>query len=466
MNKIPTSLLRAYDIRGIYGQNLTEQVAIELGKRFGLCVAQANAGLTIRIVVARDGRTHSPQLSQAFSEGLRAVGCHVVDVGLAPTPVVSFALREKGAAFHAGVMVTGSHNPPEHNGFKLTLGRHPFFGDDLHMLGTMTSPHIAPVEGTYKTDASVVDRYVQHLLKQCPRLPDGLSLTWDCGHGATGPVVRALSDAWASQGASVRILYEQVDGTFPAHPPDPSHAANMASLVEAVGEQTIGLALDGDGDRLGVVLPGRNVLPAEHILWHMARTRIQQNVGHVVLMDVKMSAQLPPLIESIGGTAIIWKTGHAHIKKKMSDLCDVAVAGEASGHFFFPELGYDDGLYAAVQVLSCYAQLEESLILYPPSCITPELRLPCDNPHEAIQQLKSMLDAQKIHYNDLDGVRIESAEGWWLARASHTEAVITVRIESFANDYTPLVLTVHKLLTHILVKENLEDLIGIAKKTS
>lgn len=464
MSSVPASILRAYDIRGVYGKDLTEHAATELGKRFGFRIHQHFAIHSARVVMARDGRVHSPQLAQAFADGLRFVGCHVVDVGLAPTPVVSFALRENDAGFHAGVMVTGSHNPPEHNGFKLALGFHPFFGDDIQQLSLGATPAEAIQLGSYHLDESVVGRYVKHLLDRCPTLPAGLSLTWDCGHGATGPVVRALSDAWVAQGSSINILYEKVDGSFPAHPPDPSHAANMADLVEAVRTpNSIGLALDGDGDRLGVVLPGRELLPAEPVLWHMARARLEQKAGNTVLIDVKMSAQLQPLIQKHGGSVFVWKTGHAHIKNKMFELKNVAIAGEASGHFFFPELGYDDGLYAAMEVLAQYVKLEDNLKLYPPSSITPEMRLHCDNPHEAIKQLKTILDQRKISYNDLDGVRIELDTGWWLARASHTEAVITVRIESLTNNLAPLVQEVNELLTHILTHENLAPLLDLLK---
>lgn len=464
MSSVAASLLRAYDIRGIYNKDLTEQAATELGKRFGSCVNQRCHTHASRIVMARDGRVHSPQLAQAFAEGLRFVGCHVIDAGLAPTPIVSFALREKDAGFHAGVMITGSHNPPEHNGFKLALGDHPFFGDDIQRLGMEENPTAAINTGSYTADSTIVHRYTQHLLSRCPQLPKGLSLTWDCGHGVTGPIVRTISDTWISQGASVRILYEEVDGTFPAHPADPSHAANMVDLVNAVNNPlSIGLAFDGDGDRLGVVLPGYGLLSAEQVLWHMMRKRLVHKPGGVVLMDVKMSAQLPPLIRKHGGSAFVWKTGHAHIKNKMFELPDIAIAGEASGHFFFPELGYDDGLYAAMEVLAQYNELEGNLKLYPPSCITPELRLHCDDPHQAMRELKAKLDQQKISYNDLDGVRIESDQGWWLARASHTEAVITVRVESFKNDLSPLVQEVHELLTHILIDENLNPLLNAKK---
>lgn len=458
MTLVAASLLRAYDIRGIYNQDLTEQAAAELGKRFGTRVIAAQQGLPANVVIARDGRTHSPQLAAAFIEGLRFVGCNVVDIGLAPTPAVSFALRETSSHFHAGVMVTGSHNPPEHNGFKLALGLKPFFGDDIQNL-MQGSAQQATTPGTYSADTTAVERYIQHLLHICPRPPAGLSVVWDCGHGATGPVVQALSQAWQAHGSSIRILYGEVDGLFPAHSPDPSKADNMADLIAAVGTHTIGLGLDGDGDRLGVVLPTQGLLPAEHTLWHMARTRLRQNQGRIVLMDVKMSAKLPSLIKENGGDSVIWKTGHAHIKNKMSELRDVAIAGEASGHFFFPELGYDDGLYAAMCVLATYNELAQSLSMYPPSCITPELRLHCDAPHQAIVDLRKILDSSNIAYNDLDGARVETTHGWWLARASHTEAVITVRIESFTQDLSELAHNVHALLSNILTPTALVPLV-------
>lgn len=455
---IATSLLRAYDIRGVYGRDLTDEAAVELGKRFGVRVLEACQPLRARVVVARDGRMHSPQLSTSFISGLQHVGCDVVDIGLAPTPAVSFALREKEAGFHAGVMVTGSHNPPEHNGFKLALGLKPFFGEDIQNLMQAQVPP-CEVTGRCEIDTTFVDRYIQHLLRQCPTLPPELQIVWDCGHGATGPVVQMLSDAWRKQGSSVHVLYGEVDGRFPAHAPDPSHAANMADLIQAVQQPNmIGLALDGDGDRLGVVLPGLGLLSAEHVLWHMARMRLQSQKGRIVLMDVKMSANLPPLLQAHGGDAFVWKTGHAHIKNKMSELDDVAIAGEASGHFFFPELGYDDGLYAAVSVLASYHELSQSVCMYPASCITPELRLHCEDPHQAIIDLRSILDQKGVRYNDLDGVRLQSEDGWWLARASHTESVITVRVESFTNDLSPLAQAVCKLLENILTPEALAPL--------
>lgn len=448
---IPSSLLRAYDIRGVYGQDLTEQAAFELGQRFGMRTLESNNHSDANVVIARDGRTHSPQLSSAFIKGLCSVGCHVIDIGLAPTPAVSFALMETSSGFHAGVMNTGSHNPPEHNGFKLTLGFQPFFGEDIQNL-MRVDIRISATPGTYRQDTSAVDRYVQHLLEKCPSLPKGVKVVWDCGHGATGPVVQAVAQAWRSQGSSVEILYGEVDGRFPAHAPDPSNAKNMADLISHVNTpNTIGLGLDGDGDRLGVVCPSVGLLPGEQTLWHMARSRLKQNQDGIVLMDIKMSAQLPPLIKTCGGESFVWKTGHAHIKKKMKEINDVVIAGEASGHFFFPELGYDDGLYAAMCVMSEYNSLDESIQSYPPSCITPELRLHCDeNPQAVISKVRQMLDEQGINYNDLDGVRVESSEGWWLARASHTESVITVRIESFTGSLQKLSCAVYELLKDVL----------------
>lgn len=466
MTFIASSLLRAYDIRGVYGHDLTEKAARELGQRFGVRVIESCDTKEAHVVIARDGRTHSFQLAASFIEGLRSVGCYVTDIGLAPTPAVSFALREKGAPFHACVMVTGSHNPPDHNGFKLAIGLFPFFGDSIQNLMTAIIP-TGVNEGGLSYAPATVDRYIQHLLAVCPSLPKDLHVVWDCGHGVTGPVVQALSDAWQSQGSLIDILYGEIDGTFPAHSPDPSNARNMADLMAAVNkENMIGLGLDGDGDRLGVVLPLQGLLPAEHTLWHMARDRLQKNKGKSVLMDVKMSAQLPPLLKAHGGESFIWKTGHAHIKNKMKEINNIALAGEASGHFFFPELGYDDGLYAAMCVLASYSQLHQSISLYPPSCITPELRLHCSqSPCHVIEELRDILDKAGTRYDDLDGVRIESDAGWWLARASHTESVITVRIESFSDDLSYLARTVYQLLEKVLETDSLSSLFVWTEKS-
>ncbi len=425
------SSLREYDIRGIVGETLGEADAFAIGRVFASMVAQAGGR---KIVVGRDGRLSSPALAAALIKGLMESGAEVVDVGQGPTPMLyyaSFATPADGA-----VMVTGSHNPPNYNGFKMMLGNKPFFGKDIVRLGALAAAGdvVAPGKGSV-VEQDVSAAYVARLLQDW----DGerkLNVVWDNGNGAAGDVLVELLKHLPGKHI---VLNAKIDGTFPAHHPDPTVPKNLAQLIDAVRKEgaDVGVAFDGDADRIGLVDNEGNILFGDQFLVLMARDVLKHHPGATIIADVKASQVLFDEVAKAGGKPLMWKTGHSLIKSKMAEMGS-PLAGEMSGHIFYNDkwYGFDDALYAAVRVLGVIARMEgtvgEFRAALPAVVNTPELRFDCaeDRKFAVVAEVAARLKAAGADVSDTDGVRVNTADGWWLLRASNTQAVLVARAES------------------------------------
>ncbi len=432
------SILRAYDIRGVVGETLGTDDARALGRAFALAVTAAGKS-PCRIVVGRDGRLTSPSLEAALIEGLTDAGARVLRIGVGPTPMVHFADRLLAA--DASVMVTGSHNPPTHNGFKLSHRGSPYFGEAIQRLARAPQGPLPAVRGGVEAH-SIGPRYAAAV---CQGLCDQirpLRVAWDAGNGAAGAV---LEDLVKHLPGEHRILNGTVDGSFPAHHPDPSKHENLAQLVAAVraDHMDLGIAFDGDGDRLGVVDGDARPVSPDHVLCVLAEDVLARSPGAAVLVDVKTSESVLRHVSKLGGRPVLGRTGHAFMRSRVQ-AGDALFAGENSGHMFFADEhpGYDDALYAAARLLRALREgppLAERCAALPRMFGTPELRIPCPDERKFDVVLKVRDDVIRagIAPNTLDGVRVSSGAGWWLLRASHTEAAIVVRCETYEEDDLP-----------------------------
>lgn len=427
--RLHPSILREYDIRGVMGESLFEKDAYWIGKCFGHVVRE-KAGNTV--VVGRDGRFSSPQLEGSLIEGLCDAGLDVYHIGLGPTPMLYFA--EYILAVDAAVMVTGSHNPPSHNGFKMSLNRKPFFGKDIAAFSELINQPLCRGKGKVRT-SNILDLYLDRLLQNI-QLTDTLRVVWDSGNGSAGNILEKLTSQL--QGYHI-LLNTEINGMFPAHPPDPSNPANLQQLQQVVikNKCDLGIAFDGDGDRLSVVDGKGRILWGDQLLLLFASDVLKRHPSATVIADIKASQGLFDEVQRLGGQPKMWKTGHSHIKARMVESGAI-LAGEMSGHFFFKEkyYGFDDGIYAAIRLLNILSFSSQSLSEFydrlPCLYSTPEVRISCNSERKfkIPQFIKSRLRAQGYSFIDLDGVRVQLPEGWWLLRASHTEDALVVRCES------------------------------------
>jgi len=431
-NMIPPGILRSYDIRGVVPAQLSAAVAWQLGRAFGSRVVRGGGH---RVSVGRDGRLSSPLLETALIEGLAACGLSVERIGLGPTPMLYYAdavNRTDGA-----VMLTGSHNPADYNGMKFVFGGKPFCGDDIQDLSRIVryEDYVPAAAGTVR-EVSVIEAYIDRLAAELVDMRP-LSVVWDCGNGAAGEVVQRLT---ARLPGRHTVLFSEIDGRFPNHHPDPTEPHNLVDLQEAVAEQQadLGIAFDGDGDRIGVVDADNRIVWGDQMLLLFAREILAQHPGAPIIADVKASQVLFDGVAAAGGQPVMYRTGHSLIKAKMKEL-GAPLAGEMSGHIFFADryYGYDDALYAAMRLLRLVSAgapgwLAEQIDGLPKVWNTPELRIGCaDNRKFAvIAELKSALQARKVAYNDIDGVRVGDGAGWWLLRASNTQPVLVARCEA------------------------------------
>ncbi|MSO65156.1 MAG: phosphomannomutase/phosphoglucomutase [Alphaproteobacteria bacterium] len=427
------TILRAYDVRGIVGETLGEADARALGRAFGTTVVRRGGR---SVCVGYDGRLSSPALEAALVEGLAATGLAVRRIGLGPTPMLYFSVHQTAA--DAGVMVTGSHNPPTHNGFKFMLGQGVFFGDDIAALGGLArAGDFVSGNGTiapHEVKAAYIARLVNGL-----DLP-AAAIVWDAGNGAAGAV---LAEVTARLPGRHVLLNDRVDGTFPAHHPDPTVEANLAQLRQAVADKRadLGIAFDGDGDRIGVIDGRGRVLWGDQLLALLARDVLADNPGATVIGDVKSSVVLFDEIRRLGGKPIVWMTGHSLIKSKMKET-HALLAGEMSAHIFFADqyYGYDDALYAGLRLLQTLKRsgrsMAELLDQLPKMVNTPELRFDCteERKFEVVGEVRDRLRAAGAEVLDIDGVRVTTPDGWWLLRASNTQAVLVARCEAKSAD--------------------------------
>lgn len=429
-HRFHATVLREYDVRGIVGETLAEADAEALGKAFG---SHARAKGSRTVAVGYDGRLSSPMLEAALVRGLTGVGIDVVRIGRGPTPMLYFATYYLGTA--GGIMVTGSHNPPSHNGFKMMLQGKPFFGADIRALGTRAAAgDFATGAGEART-VEIEANYVARLLQDY----DGarsLKVAWDAGNGATGQVLQQLTDKLPGRHL---LLNEKIDGTFPVHHPDPTVVENLAQLQAQVTREgcDLGIAFDGDGDRIGVVDGKARIIWGDQLLALLARDVLAATPGATIIADVKASQVLFDEIARLGGRPLIYKTGHSLIKSKMAEERS-PLAGEMSGHIFFADryYGYDDALYAAVRLLGLLGRGRDSLAdLYdslPKVVNTPEIRFDCpdDRKFGVVEEVKARLEKAGSDLLAIDGVRVTTPDGWWLLRASNTQAVLVARCEA------------------------------------
>ncbi len=423
-------ILREYDIRGVVGETLDAADARALGRAFGTVVSEAGGN---RVCVGYDGRISSPDLEHAVIEGLNASGIDAIRIGLGPTPMLYYSVNALDA--DGGVMITASHNPPNHNGFKLMLGKKSFWGDDIRRLGEIASlGHFAVGKGQIRS-TRLLDHYVDRLVYDYRHGRD-LSVVWDAGNGAAGEAMAKLCSLLPGRHI---LLNETIDGNFPQHHPDPTDPKNLEQLIATVKSERcdLGFAFDGDGDRIGVVDGDGRILWGDQYLTLMIREVLAEQPGATIIADVRASETLFDQINELGGVCIMDGAGHAPMKAKMAET-GAPLAGELSGHIFFADryYGYDDGLYAAVRLLSFVSRAPQSLVEMmdglPKRVNTPEIRFPCpeERKFSTVLEIRDRLMAAGTQVNTIDGVRVRTDDGWWLLRASHTEDVLVVRCES------------------------------------
>ncbi len=427
----PTSL-REYDIRGVVGRTLHRAAAFAIGRAFGSVVGRAGG---TRVAVGYDGRLSSPDLAASLVDGLKASGMEVLRVGRGPTPMLYFAattLETDGA-----VMVTGSHNPPDYNGFKMMLGRRAFFGADIQRLGQMAAAGDVVEEASGSDRAvDVADDYVKRLVQDWDGGDRRLRVVWDNANGAAGEVLARLLKVLPGEHT---VLNAEIDGRFPAHHPDPTIARNQEQLIAAVREQKadLGIGFDGDADRIGVVDGGGGILVGDQLMVVLSRDVLRTHPGATIIADVKASQVLYDEIARAGGEPLMFKTGHSLIKAKMAET-KAPFAGEMSGHIFYADrwYGFDDGLYVAVRLMGIVARMDKTLEdvrkALPQVVNTPELRFDCDDTRKfaVVQEVAARLRAARADLNDIDGVRVLTPDGWWLLRPSNTQAVLVARAEA------------------------------------
>lgn len=422
--------LREYDIRGLVGDTLTGADARAIGRSFGTVIARAGGS---RVAVGYDGRESSPGFEAELVAGLNAAGVDAVRIGVGPTPMLYYAVHELGC--DGGVMITGSHNPPAYNGFKMMLKDRPFFGADIRALGDMA---VAGdwAEGTARSErVAIMDRYVDRLLQHFDTTTP-FTIAWDCGNGVAGPVVEKLVKRLPG---THHVLFADVDGSFPNHHPDPTEEKNLVDLKRVVAEKgcDFGVAFDGDADRLGAVDGEGRVVWGDQLLGILAEPVLKAVPGGTIIADVKASQALYDRIAELGGVPLMWKTGHSLIKAKMKEV-DSPLAGEMSGHIFFKHqwYGFDDGIYAAIRLIGAVAQLGGSLTALkdamPAMVNTPELRFQSseDRKFEVVSEVLARLKTAGATVNETDGARVTTPDGWWLLRASNTQDVLVARVEA------------------------------------
>ena len=430
---IAAGIFRQYDIRGIVGKDLTEEAARAIGRAYAMSLAEQ--GIRGAVAVSRDNRPSGPSLRDALVDGLTGAGVDVIDAGVVPTPLNYWALHHLPVV--GGIQITGSHNPPEYNGFKLSRGSASMHGEEIQHLYALTQRAAPPAaqRGSVREEA-IIDRYIDDIAARIGRLSRPIKAVYDCGNGAGALVAPRLFEKLGLQG---RGLFCESDGTFPNHHPDPTVPENLEDLIAAVRADgaEIGIAFDGDADRIGVVDANGEIVWGDRILILYARDVLDRTGrGQPIIFDVKCSQALPMAVEQAGGKPVMWKTGHSLIKDKMREM-HAPIAGEMSGHMFFSEgfYGHDDALYGAARLLRILADsgrtVAQLLADVPAFVSTPELRI--DVPEElkfglvekAVKHFRERYDVI-----DVDGVRVLFGDGWGLIRASNTQPVIVARYEA------------------------------------
>ena len=444
------SVLREYDIRGIVGRTLHPADAFAIGRVFGSIIAREGGiargdevarggenapGAGKRVAVGYDGRLTSPELERALVDGLRASGVAALRIGCGPTPMLYYAATTQET--DGAVMVTGSHNPADYNGFKMMLGRRPFFGQQILQIGKLAAAgDVVPEADGGEQVVAIADDYIARLLSEWDGGDRMLKVVWDNGNGAAGDVLEELV---ASLPGEHIVLNGTIDGRFPAHHPDPTVPANLVDLITQVRARKadVGIAFDGDADRIGLVDDTGEIMFGDQLMVLLARDVLKEHPGATIIADVKASQVLFDEIAKAGGKPLMWKTGHSLIKAKMAETGS-PLAGEMSGHIFFADrwYGFDDALYAAVRTLGIIARMPEKLSAVrealPHVLNTPEVRFDCDDARKfaVIEEVAARLSAEGAKVSSTDGIRVQTPDGWWLLRASNTQAVLVARCEA------------------------------------
>jgi len=422
-------IFREYDIRGVIGQDIKEDEFIGMGKGFGTYFTHLAKK---RIVVARDCRLSSSRIRDGVTEGLVSTGCEIVDVGICPTPTFYFAVRHLEA--DGGVMITASHNPPRYNGFKICKGYDTIYGKEIQKVRRLIEEaDYVKGKGTYGSE-EIIEPYIERLREDINISP-GIKVGFDAGNGTGGPVGVKLLKSFRCE---VHDLYCDMDGTFPNHEPDPTVLDNMKDLINEVMTHSLGLGIgvDGDADRIGVVDSSGDIIFGDMLLLLFARDVLVEHPGATIISEVKCSDRMYRDIEDRGGNAIMWKTGHSLIKDKMKET-KALLAGEMSGHMFFADkyYGYDDAIYASCRLLEILSKtgksLTELLQDVPKSYTTPEIRVECPDAKK-FELVSRLRDEFREHYEiiDVDGVRVVFDDGWGLVRASNTQPALVLRFEA------------------------------------
>ena len=433
------TILRSYDIRGVYEKTLNKEDAFMLGFFFGITVkkklpTKANP----LIVIGMDGRLSSPVLEESLNAGLEKSGCEVYRIGLSPTPMLYFAshfFKADGA-----IQITGSHNPKDYNGFKIVLDQNSFFGEDIQKLGKLAKKGYSQTYLGFSKSVSINDQYIEKIIEPIKGIDKNLAnktIVWDCGNGASGPSVENLTKRISGNHI---VLFSEVDGNFPNHHPDPTDESTLKILSDKMKEVNadIGIGFDGDGDRIGVIDKKGRPIAGDLLTAFLSNSlEINDKENQTVILDIKSSYVAYDKIISFGLNAEIGKTGHSNIKKRIKEI-NSPLAGEMSGHIFFADkyYGYDDALYTSIRIISLMANninLDKFISTLPKTYVSPEIKLYCSDKIK-FQLINRLIDKVLKDYNPenvitLDGVRAKNEMGWWLIRASNTEEAIVVRFE-------------------------------------
>jgi len=427
---ITEDIFRAYDIRGIVETALTPDAVRQIGRAFA---SEARSRGQQTVVIARDGRLSSPMLSQSLADGLRAGGCDVIDIGLAPTPVLYFATHKLKTG--TGIMITGSHNPPQYNGLKMMIAGDTIYGDGIKALyRRIVDGELDSGAGGYEQQ-DVLPAYVDAIVADV-KLAKPLRIAVDCGNGAAGVIAVEL---FSKLGCDITDLFCDVDGHFPNHHPDPSQPGNLNDIRRVIADNQLdlGLAFDGDADRVGIIDDKGNIIWADRQMMLYAADVLSRKPGAMIIFDIKSSSNLEHVIRKLGGKPLMWKTGHSFIKAKMKET-GAELAGEMSGHIFFKErwFGFDDGLYGAARMLEILSKRDqpasEVFAELPDSFNTPELNIQFDEGehHRFMEAFRQQADFGDADISTIDGMRVNFADGWGLIRPSNTTPCLVLRFEA------------------------------------
>ncbi len=430
MNNINPAIFKMYDIRGIVATDLTPDTVRLVGQAFATECLKQNVS---EVCIGRDGRLHSKELSIALTEGLNAGGCDVIDVGMVPTPVLYFSTHHLNTG--TGIMVTGSHNPPEYNGLKMSMAGKTLYGDDItELYDLIESGDFNTGSGSYREEA-LLNIYLERIVSDI-KLARPMKIAVDCGNGVAGVIATKLFE---KLGCEVTELFCDVDGTFPNHHPDPSKLENLQDVCASIEENKLelGLAFDGDGDRVGVIDDKQHVIWPDRQMILYSEDVLSRVPGALIIYDIKSSYNLGKEITKMGGEELMWKTGHSLIKAKMKET-GAELAGEMSGHIFFKErwYGFDDGLYSAARMLEILSKKEgtssEIFSALPDSCNTPEIQIMFEEGehHAFMNKFKSTANFENADISTIDGMRVTWAKGWGLIRPSNTTPCLVLRFEA------------------------------------